>query len=231
MNVSGSPAARRPLFLAAALICLLWGLLDNLGHLDDILRVGAWGAQLNSVLAMECKGFGVLFAMLWVERRHACGVAQWWHYPAAVIVGTFGGSSFYWLVSQPLLAIATQYRDGRPYEQYFTFVLRYGLHGAAIFGLAVVLYLVRRDAVSRHENLRALQAQSADVERQLTSVRLAASRLHIEPLDLQRRLTELAALYEEAPERGEQALLHISATLRAAVDNIASTDRAAHPGG
>jgi hypothetical protein len=54
-------------------------------------------------------------------------------------------------------------------------------------------------------------------------VELAAMRSRIEPLELQRRLSELEVLYEEAPGLGEQALLQLSLTLRAAVDGIATS--------
>ncbi|MEO6185933.1 MAG: hypothetical protein ABIP38_00010 [Steroidobacteraceae bacterium] len=206
---------RRP-YLSVALACLVWALLDNLGHLSVILRGGAWGAQVNSVLAMQCKGFGVFFAMRWIERRGGDRPA-WWPYPCAVIAGAFGGSTFYWLLSQRLLSIATHYRGNAAYEPFASFVLRHGLHGVAICGLVAILYLALRDSLTRQGSLRTMQTQRAEAERQLAGAQLIAARSRVEPIELQRRLAELETLYEKSPALGETALLELSRMLRAAV--------------
>jgi hypothetical protein len=206
-------------WLWTMMLCLLWSLgtlilghgLSQPGHRN-------WGPAINAICGLQFVGIAVLLAVAVVEDRPVTGGVPWWAYPAAVIAGSVTGSALYWLISQPLLHIATGYHGSAAFEQFVSFVLRKSSYGAASCGLGVLVWVTRRDMIQRRSYLAIAQMRRAEAEQQLLAAQVAAARSRVDPQWLQQQLVEVEADYAQSTALGESRLLALAARLRDAVE-------------
>jgi len=172
---------------------------------------------LNSVLSMELNGFAVLFAVLVADRVSSPLARRPWPYAAAVLLGVAIGTTATWLISQPVLNLATAYGNVAPYEPFDSFAFRHGRHALVVCGLVTSVYVSARWAAERHRALSRVQLERVAAEKQLIESKLAATQSRVDPAALQATLARIDALYESDPAQADAVLRDLIAFLRATI--------------
>jgi hypothetical protein len=217
--VSALRSGTRRRFLYTFLLSLLWSSIEIASHASDI-SLDDLSPYVNAILSMQFNGFAVGLALLVADRASVPPLSRIWPYPVAVLLGVAIGTTVMWWFSQHLLGLTTAYHYQDGPEPAATFMFRIGIHGLMICGIAAVAYVLRRRASQRQDALRAMQADSAEVERRVLNLRLAAMQSRVEPRFLLDAVARLENQFEKDSKLGIQMLDDLVAYLRVAIPQI-----------